>query len=187
MVEEETVTAKDIYRGGSDFSTNQMASMDFSRITIENTPTGKKIKITRLKHLLDTLKDSVGNPKETIINAVSNAMGIEEIIAKTAELIAGSLTLATIALTVGKSMVKEITDLDFAAVLMSLINTEHPDFGLDKETILEDANLLLKKEKNYTIEEDKLNYILGDLEDVYKCIENIDDKWYLTEKVYLRG
>lgn len=185
LVEEKIIIVPDTYVGNNNTMNFVHADM-LSKVSIHDTKHGKVIKIIRLRNMIDALKDTVNNPLESIVNAIGNGAGIQEILTRSAELLAGSLTLITVALTIGKSMIKEIADLDFAATLISLQNTEIPDFGLELSVILDDVNILLKKEKNYHIAEDKLISILNDLENVYKCVKSINNKWYLAEKIYLK-
>lgn len=86
---------------------------------------------------------------------------------------------------IGKSFIKEIKEFDYSVVLISLLNTKKPDLGLELSLILENVNLLLKKEKNYDITLDKLLYILEDLKEL-KCVELENNKWYLADKIVLK-
>jgi len=184
LIEEKTIRVADTYVGGN-LSTNFMHADMLSKVSIHDNGREKTIRIIRPKNVLEKFKELKDEPIEGIINTLSNSITVAEIATLSAEILSGTLGALTLLLLAGKSFVKEIKEFDYSAVLMSLLNTEIPDFGLELSVILDDVNLLLKKEKNYGITIDKLTSILNDLEK-FNCVKLIDNKWYLADKVVLR-
>lgn len=185
LIEEQTIRVADTYVRGNDTSSLYMLDMNLSKVSIQDNGREKIIRIIRPKNILEKFKELKNEPIESILNTISNSITITEIATLSAEILSGTLGALTLLLLAGKSFVKEIKEFDYSAVLMSLLNTEIPDFGLELSVILDDVNLLLKKEKNYDITVDKLTSILNDLEK-FNCVKFIDNKWYLAEKVYLK-
>lgn len=183
LIEEKTVFVSNGYAGGSG-SSDELYMMHKKTI-IEEKHNSLIVKIIRPKNMIETLKEAFENPVESTVNTLANIIGVHEIYAMSSSVLAAALTMATIAFTIGHSVVKEITDINYAATLISLLNTEIPEFGLELAELCKDVNIFLEKEKKYKIDKDQLVSILEDLQNVYKCVESVNGKWYLSEKVCL--
>lgn len=177
-----------------DYSSGSSSSTEFmlDKVTLKD----HKITVFKPKYMLDTLKRDVDNPIETITNVLGNGLGIKDIVAGVSStFLPATLTLIGIALSIGKTMTKEMMDYDYAAVLSSLQNTDKT-FGLDVNTVVKDANIYISKKINNNtgetrskyppIEIDKVIYILNELKYQFQCIDVIEEKWFLMDKMVIK-
>jgi hypothetical protein len=123
------------------------------------------------------------HPIETLINTANNFFTVEGLATLTVDMLSGSLGAIALLRETMKSAVKEIHEIDIVAVVLSLVNTEYSSFGLDKDTLLDDVNILTKKEFKYTIEMEKLNYILEQLVNNFELVIEENNLIYLAGEV----
>jgi len=158
--------------------------ISFSRTTVNK----KKMVVTiiRPKNVIKSFQEMKDNPMETLINTANNFFTIEGLATLTADILSGSLGAIALLRETIKTAIQEIDEIDFVAVVLSLVNTEYSSFGLDKDTLLEDVNILTEKEFGYSIAIDKLNYILGELIHNFELVIEEDDLIYLANEVNVK-
>lgn len=165
-----------------------MDAKSFSRTTINR----KKKVVTNVspKNVLQVFSEFKEHPKESLLNSINNFFTIDGLskltLSLSAEFLAGTLGIVSLLVGVAKTAIKEIKDIDSFAVLLSLANTEYSSFGLDKNTLLDDVNILTNKEFGYSISMEKLNYILEQLANSVALVIEENNLIYLANEVEVK-
>jgi hypothetical protein len=165
-----------------------MKDASFSRTTINR----KKMLVTNIspKNVLQVFSEFKKHPKESLLNSVNNFLTIDGLakltLSLSAEFLAGTLGVVSLLVSMAKAAIKEIKDIDSFSVLLSLVNTEYSSFGLNRDTLLEDVNILTNKEFGYSISMEKLNYILEQLINNFALVVEENNLIYLANEVEVK-
>lgn len=181
------ISKKDVYIESHDSFDKHMClvnNFSISKTTINK----QKMVITTVspKNVIKSFQEMKDHPTETLVNVANNFLTIEGIATLTVEVLSGALGAIALLRETIKSTIKEITEFDFAAVLLSLVNTEYSSFGLDKRVLLDDVNILTNKELGYSIPVEKLNYILEQLISNYGLVVEENNLIYLVNEVEVK-
>lgn len=144
------------------------------------------IKTVSPKNVIKSFQEMKDHPIDALINTANNFFTVEGLASLTVDILSGSLGVVALLRETINSAVKEINEFDTVAVVLSLVNTEYSSFGLNKNTLLDDANLLIERKNKYSISMEKLNYILEQLINNFELVIEENNLIYLANEVKVK-